>query len=60
MYLIENADTRPQHNLALESMGARAELSGRNDIAIEGRKVSGGAQYRHGGRCSCRRREGRG
>ncbi|NLL36875.1 MAG: lipoate--protein ligase [Fretibacterium sp.] len=34
---------------ALSQMGAPAELSGRNDIAIEGRKVSGGAQYRRGG-----------
>ena len=34
---------------ALRSLGANAELSGRNDIAIDGKKVSGGAQYRRGG-----------
>ena len=31
---------------ALRSLDADAELSGRNDIAIGGKKVSGGAQYR--------------
>jgi lipoate-protein ligase A len=34
---------------ALAALGARAELSGRNDLAIEGKKVSGGAQYRRRG-----------
>ncbi|MDR1873650.1 MAG: lipoate--protein ligase [Synergistaceae bacterium] len=34
---------------ALATLGVRAELSGRNDLAIDGKKVSGGAQYRHGG-----------
>ena len=30
---------------ALESMGVHAELAGRNDILIDGKKVSGNAQY---------------
>jgi lipoate-protein ligase A len=34
---------------SLAALGVRAELSGRNDLAIEGRKISGGAQYRKGG-----------
>jgi lipoate-protein ligase A len=34
---------------ALAVLGVRAELSGRNDLAIDGKKVSGGAQYRRGG-----------
>lgn len=34
---------------ALRSLGVNAELSGRNDIAIEGKKISGGAQFRHRG-----------
>lgn len=34
---------------ALDALGVKAELSGRNDIAIDGKKVSGGAQYRRGG-----------
>ncbi len=34
---------------ALDKLGVHAELSGRNDIAIDGKKISGGAQYRHGG-----------
>jgi lipoate-protein ligase A len=29
----------------LQSMGVNAELSGRNDILVEGRKISGNAQY---------------
>lgn len=33
---------------ALERLGARAELSGRNDLCLDGRKFSGLAQYRHG------------
>ncbi|MDR1482931.1 MAG: lipoate--protein ligase [Synergistaceae bacterium] len=35
--------------LALAALGVQAEPSGRNDLAIEDRKVSGGAQYRKGG-----------
>lgn len=35
---------------ALEKMGVQAELSGRNDILAEGRKVSGNAQYATRGR----------
>ena len=35
---------------ALRSLGLRAELSGRNDICIDGRKVSGTAQRLSGGR----------
>ena len=35
---------------ALEKMGVKAELSGRNDILAEGRKVSGNAQYSTRGR----------
>ncbi len=34
----------------LQSMGANAELSGRNDLTIEGKKVSGNAQYVKGNR----------
>ncbi|MDR1730510.1 MAG: lipoate--protein ligase [Synergistaceae bacterium] len=33
----------------LGELGVHAELSGRNDLTIEGRKVSGGAQYRKNG-----------
>ena len=35
---------------ALKGLGLQAEASGRNDILVEGRKVSGTAQRRHGGR----------
>ena len=35
---------------ALRSLGLEAECSGRNDILVSGRKVSGTAQYRSGGR----------
>ncbi|GHV34128.1 lipoate--protein ligase [Synergistales bacterium] len=34
---------------ALAAMGVPAELSGRNDLAIGGKKVSGGAQFRRSG-----------
>ena len=32
---------------ALSSLGVQVELSGRNDLTIEGKKISGNAQYRH-------------
>ncbi|WAA11298.1 lipoate--protein ligase [Fervidibacillus albus] len=35
---------------ALKKLGANAELQGRNDIVIDGKKVSGNAQYSTGGR----------
>lgn len=35
---------------ALESVGINAELSGRNDILVDGKKVSGNAQYCRNGR----------
>jgi len=35
---------------ALESMGVKAEASGRNDILIDGRKISGNAQRQEKGR----------
>lgn len=35
---------------ALRAMGAEAELSGRNDITVDGRKISGNAQARFGTR----------
>lgn len=35
---------------ALRQMGVPAELGGRNDILVEGRKISGNAQYHSGGR----------
>jgi lipoate-protein ligase A len=34
---------------ALGALGVKAELSGRNDLAIEGKKISGGAQFRREG-----------
>ncbi|MBQ7263342.1 MAG: lipoate--protein ligase [Synergistaceae bacterium] len=34
---------------ALAALGVTTELSGRNDVTIDGKKISGGAQYRHGG-----------
>lgn len=33
---------------ALRSLGVAAEFSGRNDILVDGKKVSGNAQYRYG------------
>ena len=35
---------------ALSSLGVDAALSGRNDIEVAGKKISGNAQHRHGGR----------
>jgi lipoate-protein ligase A len=35
---------------ALRGMGVRAELGGRNDIAVDGRKISGNAQFVSGDR----------
>ncbi len=35
---------------ALSKMGVKAELSGRNDILVDDRKISGNAQYNAGGR----------
>ncbi len=35
---------------ALDRLGVKAELSGRNDITIAGQKISGNAQYIRGGR----------
>ena len=36
--------------LALEELGVKAEISGRNDITIDGKKFSGNAQYKKNGR----------
>lgn len=36
--------------LALGELGVRADFNGRNDLTIEGKKISGNAQYRLGGR----------
>ncbi len=35
---------------ALSELGVEAELSGRNDILVDGKKISGNAQYSFGGR----------
>lgn len=35
----------------LQSLGIQAEKSGRNDILVDSRKVSGNAFYEHAGRC---------
>lgn len=35
---------------AIRSYGVEAELSGRNDILVEGKKISGNAQYYHHGK----------
>jgi len=37
----------------LRELGARAELSGRNDVLVDGKKVSGVAQLRRPGRVLC-------
>ena len=51
---ITNYDTKSLHNFkkftapvihVLQQLGVNAELSGRNDIQVEGRKISGNAQY---------------
>ena len=34
----------------LKGLGVNAALSGRNDLVIDGKKISGNAQYMHGGR----------
>lgn len=34
---------------ALAALGVTTELSGRNDVTIEGKKISGGAEYRRNG-----------
>ena len=34
----------------LEKLGVNAEISGRNDITVDGRKISGNSQYLRGGR----------
>lgn len=36
---------------ALKNLGIKAEQSGRNDILVDGRKISGNAFYRSGDRC---------
>ncbi len=41
--------TRPVVDV-LKGLGVAAELSGRNDILVDGRKISGNAQYRAGNR----------
>ena len=38
---------------ALQRLDIPAQLSGRNDIVVEGRKVSGNAQYRSGNKMFC-------
>ncbi|WP_289466244.1 lipoate--protein ligase family protein, partial [Klebsiella pneumoniae] len=35
---------------AIRTFGVEAELSGRNDIIVAGRKISGNAQYYHNGK----------
>lgn len=47
-------DTHRQSQVILEAvrtLGLQAELSGRNDITIDGRKFSGNAYFRSGSRC---------
>lgn len=36
---------------AIEKLGAHAEKTGRNDVTVQGRKISGNAFYKAGGRC---------
>jgi len=38
---------------ALRTLGVPAELNGRNDIVVNDKKISGNAQYQHGGRMLC-------
>ncbi|MBR3349847.1 MAG: lipoate--protein ligase [Solobacterium sp.] len=48
----ENFDTKRQSNIivsALQKAGLKTELSGRNDLLIDGRKFSGNAYWRHNG-----------
>lgn len=50
----DHYDVVKQHDVilkALLSLGIQAEKSGRNDILVDGRKVSGNAFYEHMGRC---------
>ena len=51
---ITNYDTKSLHNFkkftdpvahVLQGLGVNAELSGRNDLQVDGRKISGNAQY---------------
>lgn len=47
-------DVARQHEVILKALlrlGIQAEKSGRNDILVDGRKVSGNAFYEHAGRC---------
>lgn len=47
-------DVAKQHDViltALQRLGIQAEKSGRNDILVDGRKVSGNAFYEHMDRC---------
>lgn len=46
------AFTKPIIN-ALNNLGVPAELTGRNDIVVDGKKISGNAQYRRGDRALC-------
>ena len=50
----ENYDVSKQTDVilnALAALGIVAEKSGRNDILVDGRKISGNAFYDHKGRC---------
>ena len=47
-------DTAKQNDVifrALRALGFEAEKSGRNDLLVEGKKISGHAYYEHNGRC---------
>ena len=49
-----NYDLNAQYEvilLALRGLGIQAERSGRNDVLVDGRKVSGSAFHRSGGNC---------